>query len=158
MLAIWLCTRPVDGAWVRVGASSLIVTFDLLPRHPLAWQRASSPVNEVGGMVGTVWLSGGGYAPPWQEVGCVVVVEVWWNVIDVIVCHLVLTYFRWAVGHNFLENGPQQDGAVVGVFPLAATPQHDWTRVVGYLLPHGCVSCDLQGHLCSSTHLVNVAS
>ena len=28
-------------------------------------------------------------------------------------------------------------------------------RVVGYLLPHRCFSCGLQGHLCSSTHLVS---
>ena len=26
-----------------------------------------------------------------------------------------------------------------------------------YLLPHGCLSCGLQGHLCSSTHFVSVA-
>ena len=28
-------------------------------------------------------------------------------------------------------------------------------RMVGYLLPHGCLSCGLQGHLCSSTSLVS---
>ena len=54
----------------------------------------------------------------------------------------------------------EQDGAVVGVFlptlpALAATPLQLTMNVVGYLLP---LSCGLQGYLCSSTHLVSVAS
>ena len=58
-------------------------------------------------------------APPTQEVGCVVVMGVWWNVLDVTVCLLVLSSvlvaffvdFRWisggllVVGQNFLKNG-----------------------------------------------------
>ena len=36
-------------------------------------------------------LCGGGFAPPMQEVGFVVVVVVWWNVTDVIVWLLVLS-------------------------------------------------------------------
>ena len=92
------------------------MTFDLCHAPPLAWQRPSSPlqsVNEVedpGGMAGTVWrrgcqyvkLCGGGFAPPTQEVGGVVVMGVWWNVI---VCLLVLSRllalfvdFQWASG------------------------------------------------------------
>ena len=34
----------------------------------------------------------------------------------------------------------------------------DCMRVIGYLLLHGCLSCDLQGHLCSSTHLMVTSS
>ena len=37
-------------------------------------------------------------APPSQEVGCVVVVGVWWNVINVIVCLLVLTRLCCTIG------------------------------------------------------------
>ena len=37
---------------------------------------------------------GGGLAPPTQEVGCVVVVGVWWNVIDILVCvDLAVLYY-----------------------------------------------------------------
>ena len=74
------------------------------------------------------WLCGGGFAPPTQEVDCVVVVGVWWNVI---VCLLVLTRLYCTIGivcgllvgfrqsvkiswwMGILE---EQDGAVVGVF------------------------------------------
>ena len=57
-------------------------------------------------------LCGGGLAPPTQEVGSVVVVGVWWNVI---VCLLVLTRLCHTistvcglpvVSQNFLENEP----------------------------------------------------
>ena len=49
-----------------------------------------------------VWV-----APPTQEVGCVIVMGVWWNVL---VC-AVLYYWHClqtspVVGGNFLENGP----------------------------------------------------
>ena len=70
------------------------------------------------------WLCGE-LAPPTQEVGCVVVV--WWNVIDVIVCLLVLT--RLCCGSGIVYGLPvvvkiywrmglleERDGAVVGVF------------------------------------------
>ena len=45
---------PVDMVLVGVGAPSLGVTFDILPR-PLHW-RPSSPVNEVEDPGSTVWL------------------------------------------------------------------------------------------------------
>ena len=80
----------------------------------------------------------GGFVPLMQEVGRVVVVGVWWNVIDVIASLLVLTRlfciiaivcgllvgFRWSVEISWrmglLE---EQDGAVVGVFlPLPSGP------------------------------------
>ena len=32
------------------------VIFDFCPAPALAWQRPSSPVNDTGGMAGTVWL------------------------------------------------------------------------------------------------------
>ena len=48
----------------------------------------------------------GGFAPPMQEVACVVVVEVWWNVI--VSFGVVLYYWHCSgglpvVGQNFLE-------------------------------------------------------
>ena len=120
--------------WCGVsGGGHALSRSDFAMPPPLAWQRPSSPVNEVGDPGGMAvqsgwkrgcqcvkgcWLFGGGFAPPTQEVGCVVVVGVWWNFIDVIVCLLVLTSvllalfvdFRWRLG--LLE---EQDGAVVGV-------------------------------------------
>ena len=40
-------------------------------------------------------MCGGGLAPPTQEVDLVVVVGVWWNVIDVIVYLLVAVLYYW---------------------------------------------------------------
>ena len=59
------------------------------------------------------WLCGCGFVPLTQQVGCVVVVGVWWNVTDIIVCLLVLysIYCLWTSGglpvisQNSLENG-----------------------------------------------------
>ena len=74
-------------------------------------------------------MCGGGFVPPTHEVGCVVVVMVWWNVI---VCLLVLTGlcctvrglpvgFRWSVKLSWILE--EHDGAVVGVFwPLPSAP------------------------------------
>ena len=61
------------------------------------------------------WLCGGGLAPPSQEVGGGVVVG------NVIVCLLVLTGLLFVDfrRRTLLENGPQQDGGVVGVFCLS---------------------------------------
>ena len=88
------------------------------------------------------WRSGGGFAPRMQELGCVVVVGVWWNVIDVIVCLLVLSRlcctsgivcglpvgFRWSVKISWrMGVFEKQDGAVVGVF---------WPLPSGFVLLH----------------------
>ena len=53
-------------------------------------------VNEVGGSGGTAGavlleegcekLCGGGYASPMQEVGDMVVMGVWWKVVDIVLC------------------------------------------------------------------------
>ena len=110
------------------------------------------------------WLFGGGLAPPMQEVGCVE------DVINVIVCLLVLTRlcstigiadFRWASSgrSKFLGEGLPwgtgwyccgcvlaPSGPVSGPLSMLAATPCDWMRVVWYLLPHGCLSCGLQGH------------
>ena len=67
------------------------MTFDL------SCQRPSRPFNEVedqGGMAGLSVcesLCGGGVAQPMQEVSCIIVMGVWWNVVDVMVYPLVLS-------------------------------------------------------------------
>ena len=53
--------------------------------------------THAGGMEGRVWLEEGlsvceRLLIAMQEVGCVIVMGVWWNVIDVIVCLLVLSW------------------------------------------------------------------
>ena len=73
-----------------------------------------------------------------QEVGCVVVLGVWWNATDVIVClwccpgHAVLQVmfvdFWWSVEISWTTGLlEEQDGAVVGVF---------WTLPSGQLPVH----------------------
>ena len=108
------------------------------PPPPLARQRLWF---SSGGMAGTgcqcCWLCEGGPAPPTQEVG------VWWNVINW--CWLALFGCQ-----NFLENRNKM-WVCSGPSLPAQLPMH----TVGYLLPHGCLSCGWQGRLCS-THLVSV--
>ena len=108
--------------------------------------------------------------------------RLWW---DVIVCLLVLTRLccalfvtsggrwkflgEWASFRNRmvllwacllpLTSGPASGPLSIlnAHFRLELPHPCNWMRVVGYLLPHGCLSCGLQGNLCSSTHLVGVA-
>ena len=76
-----------------VGVSMLQVTFDLyhtpltlhLPLQILVHQL-------VGWMVGN--MCRGGVAPCTQEVSCVIVLGVWWNGTEIIVCILVLMLSR----------------------------------------------------------------
>ena len=87
-----------------------------------------------------VWVCGGGFAPPTQEVDCVVVVRMWWNVIDIIVCLLVLSCiigivcgltvgFWWSIKIFWrmviLE---EQNGAVVGVLWPFPSIQAYWVH------------------------------
>ena len=79
-------------------------------------------------------MCGGGFSPPTQKIGHVVMVGVWWNVIDVLVCLLVLS--RLCCTSSIVCEIPvglvkisrrkgileEQDGVVVGVFwPLSAS-------------------------------------
>ena len=102
-----------------------------------------------------------------------------WNVIDVLVCFLVLSrqwHCLWTsgglpvVGQNFLENWASLTNRMVFLCVLVLpscvlnahfwqhpSSGHDWMGVIGYLVPHACHSWGLQGHLCSSAHLVSVA-
>ena len=76
----------------------------------------------------------------------------WWNATDVIVCLLVLKF----IGNTMVLLWACSLLAQLLVHTSGSschTPAAD-VRVVGYLLPHECL---LQGHLCSSTHLVSDA-
>ena len=68
-----------------------LLTFDLFTTPPpLTWQRPGGGPRWNG-----VW---GWLVPHTQEVGCVVVMGIWRNVIDAIVCLLVLTRLCWTIG------------------------------------------------------------
>ena len=65
-------------------------------------------------MAHSVEVVGDGFDPPTQEVGCVAVVGVWWNAIDVplVLSRLCCTIgmfvdFQWASGGRS-KNGPPQ--------------------------------------------------
>ena len=54
----------------------------------LAWQEPVNEAKDPGGMTGTFWPKkgrGGSVPPPTKEVGCVIVMGVWWNAMDVMV-------------------------------------------------------------------------
>ena len=70
---------------------------------PSAWHEPPKPVQSVMSSrtqvesgqilarVGAVSVCGDGVAPPTQKVGCVIVVGVWWNVVEIVVCLSVLS-------------------------------------------------------------------
>ena len=91
-----------------------------------------------------------------QEVGCVVVVGVWWNVINVIVCLLVLTRlcctigivcgllvgYQWSVEISWrMGLLAEEDGAVFWPLPsgLASSPL---SILDAHFLPHPCSGRD----------------
>ena len=105
----------------------LLVNFDFCHApNPIAYPNPGLSVNEVedpGAIVGNVrleknpsrgWqLCEGGVAPPTQEVSCVIVIGVWWNGTDVIVCILMLSRLCYVSGNvcgllvvsqTFIEN------------------------------------------------------
>ena len=63
-------------------------------------------------------------------------------------CTIGIVDFRWSVKNSWrMGLVEEQDGTIVGVFwtlpYMKCMPHpcsgHDWMRVVGYLLPHGCL-------------------
>ena len=157
-LAFWSCALLAGPVWVGVCVcvrARGLSWHDLWPfTTPLHWPGRGSPVlfsqlmrwrtqvewQAQSGWRGFqcvegCWLCGGGLAPPTQEVHCVVVVGVWWNVIDVIECLLVLTRlcctndvvcglpvgFQWSVEISW-RMGLLEEHGVVGVFwPLPSS-------------------------------------
>ena len=130
------------------------------------------------------WLCGGWFAPPTQEVGCVVVLGsdgislcVFWCCPACAV--LVALFVDIRVSQIFLENGcPWGTGWCCCGCVLAPpfwpsfqsiemhtsgsschTPAVDMIEWewLGIFFPHGCLSCGLR-HLYSSTYLISLAS
>ena len=123
-------------------------------------------------------LAAGEAVSVWNVVDCVLlhprrkwVVWLWWGCGGMGLCCTIGIGLP-VVSQNFSENGPPWGtgwcccGCVLAP-PLSILIAHfrphpcsgrDWMKVVGYLLPHGCLSCGLQGHWCSSTNLVSFAS
>ena len=66
-------------------------------------------------------MCAGGVAPPTQEVGRAIVLGVWWNGTDVIVCVLILLRLCHVSGNacgwsfKFSFRTGEQDGVVLGV-------------------------------------------
>ena len=117
-------------------------------------------VEDTSGMAGTVWL----------EERLLVLILWRWTCSIHRLCGpfvlLALSGFRWSVEISWssLRNGIMRR-VLATLFrsiecikcTLLALAAADVNKInESYLLPHGCISCGLQGHLCSTTHLVSV--
>ena len=124
------------------------------------------------------WLCGVGVAPPTQEVGCAIVLGVWWKGTDLIVCILMLSRlccdsgnvcglpvgfcgksiffdWEWASGWCYFGSPPSFRSLEYSkwtLLALAATPlQHTWLNGRGWIYCASCISSMWLGsHWCSS--------
>ena len=170
---LWPFATPLPLAWQRPSSPVQSVNEVEDPRAGWRIRRGCQCVKGC-------WLCGDGLAPPMQEVSCVVMVGH--------VCLLVLTRLCCTIGfvcglpvvvQNFLENGPPWGTGwcccacpslpeyIECTLPaLAATPltplQRTWSNESGWLSFISSMSfmwfTRSLIYLCSSTHLVSVAT